>query len=681
MKIYRAGVLALAVAALAACSWPFGASTEKAETTETDNSPKVEIYYGDELQATYTLDDEGIITKSVSKGSFDVLTTREYDYTSDGDIASITETYDGSPYSTKTIYSTSRSLGRSGNLASKTISTSKSSTVPNRAMVAENYVMTYNYDDEDNLEAIVAEDENGNIEAKVFISDSKESYDEKLGLSLADISTSTDTTSRSLDGESLTGLYAEIKGTVHDFRPLGASETRSSNGDDTTVAVNALTEGMLFIDEGGVARKVTSVGSAGNIIVYTTTRPDFTDFLSNYYVPAYTYDWSDLEARPEYTPNTTITVNEDNEETRNTVSYGYPAINGNTLSYYQYWVGSNKGDLTINLTPTVSMGFDFAYSTNTYNWYGTVKKYGGGRAILTADLGLDASVEFNFESGIDKKLPIYVAELKYGSTVIEGGVYAIPSISGEIHLEASAQYEMKRALGVTWTNNYWSFPSSFSKVNTAYSVDTEPVFTFSGAAEVTAQAKFLALGVSVEAYGWALFESFPGVGVYAKIGGSVDATYKKTTFYATTSTKTVDPDPALVKMYKTLVTNYSTTYAKVAKLGSSFFSSMSKVTLINSYNAAVKVLAEEEDIDTSDLSTDTYGMYIPTPLEPKSTTVTVGGDSYEKMAVTGTATGYGEWGLFAEGSADVIEGYWSYDFFEWENPFHTWSGTWSFSSN
>ena len=81
VKYIRAGLLFASILALAGCSNSQGLDNQEQSTPRT-----LTITQDGETQATYTLDASGNVLVSQSLGEYNVWTTRNYDYDTDGDI-------------------------------------------------------------------------------------------------------------------------------------------------------------------------------------------------------------------------------------------------------------------------------------------------------------------------------------------------------------------------------------------------------------------------------------------------------------------------------------------------------------------------------------------------------------------------------------------------------------------
>ena len=406
-------------------------------------------------------------------------------------------------------------MSRSGKILSSTYSITESSTVPSRAATSTQRTFSYVYDDTDNLTEIVKEDPDNNKEAKTV---ARTALPQSANLSrsaandtVADLDPSEVTAgSRSPCGR-LEGSYLEIGADVYDFRPLGIKET-FRGGEEITKPIDKLAVGEIFIDEGGNARKIVSISGSADALVYVTVVPDLLDFLNIIQIPNYLYSWDDMDVRPEYMPTGLNITSRD----VNAASRAFTLNYGQTLEFSQ---DIGNGKLSLEVSPSVSLTFDFGLDWGSPGWFRW--NDGWGKAILSTELGINGTATLAFSGEKQKEILIYPKTFGTDAAKFQFGLYIIPKLEGSFGITTGLEYTYANTSGLTWVMD--PGPQKFKTVKgTSSSNDWSYSVGVTGSAE--ASIKVLALGGVAKLFGVTLMETYPGAGLYAEAKGSAKLT-------------------------------------------------------------------------------------------------------------------------------------------------------------
>jgi hypothetical protein len=531
MKKITPSVATLALLALAVfgCSQPTSGSGAASE-------PRVEIYQGDDLQASYTLSSAGKVLSSRSLGAYGDWSGRSYEYDSDGQVRSVAESFDVNTVKNSRSISSSRALSRSGKVQKVQYTVTESSNVLGRAATTSDSVVSYNYDDNDDLVSIVKEDEYGNQEVKnvgrpCYSATEIESGDVSRALgghnrptvtARKEIAATVAGRSPGTASGGFEGCYVEYGADVLDFRPEGIGEA-FSRGAQVSETIAELKEGQVFIDESGTARKLLSIEKKGSTLVYHTRKPGLEEVLTDLYLPPTSCDFNDMDPMGEYMSDK-ITVTQ-------TGSAAARAIDGNwkldtselgTRFAYIDKVSLNGGGaatFSLELAPTVNLALDYCYDT------GTKRHPDLSWVKLDAQLGMEVLVGFAVSGKWDSKIPIYVKGKKTTFATMQFGLFFIPYFKGELSTNLKYQY----VLGYKNEIDAWVgpiLPQSVSFPSPA-EISNSMTYGFDLKAEMEAGAKLLALGGEMSVVGITLVESYPGAGVYASVSAEMHMAEQK----------------------------------------------------------------------------------------------------------------------------------------------------------
>jgi len=460
----------------------------------------------------------GQVTSSRSLGSYDVWTNRVYNYDTNGSVRSIRESYESSGYvNTRTISST-RSLSRSGRVQSVTYRVSEDSTVPSRSSGVSEIMKEYHYDDNDQLTKILQIDEYGNQEAKAvdqpgvqYSSSLSRAMNEVVDSEVTDAAASDFTKNPSSASGKIENSYLEISSNVHDFRPLGIRET-FQRGIEVATPLTQLVVGSVFIDEGGVARKIIAIQNLGSRLIYHTISPEFSEFLNDVVIPTTSYDWKDMDDLIEYLPPSV-------QVTPPTRGFDMSWSTGITVKQD---VDVSKGPLTLSaevaleLNTGVDFSFDFGMAFGKFKrwkWYN-----GYGTATIDSDVTIDVTGKLALKGELEHPFLLYPKGIDAGGVKFKFGLFFIPNLTGTIQIGAGFDYNMAQTMNVRWEMPFIPIPRNFKL--TKYSPEP-PTWGYSVKAEADANLdlKLLAIGGEAEIFGKTLVETYPGVGLYANVNG------------------------------------------------------------------------------------------------------------------------------------------------------------------
>ncbi len=498
-------------------------------------SPRIEIYEYDELKAAYSLDDEGKVVAARSLGSYGDWSSRSYEYGSDGQVRSVSESFDINTVVNSRSYSTSRSLSRSGKVESIQYTVAESSNLTSRASTTCDYLVSYTYDEANKLVSIVMEDEFGNQEVKNVgrpcYSD-EEIESGEIARALGGHNQPETTVRQEIDaGEGRSpktasggfeGCYIEYGADVLDYRPAGIPEA-FSRGVDVSVPIDQLREGQVFIDEAGIARKLLRIEQKGSTLVYHTRRPDIEEVLTDLYLPATSIDFNDMDPMGELISDD-VTVTQNGSAPARAVDGDWKLdTSGLGTSFginQKVKLGDNgAANFKLELSPSVSLYLDYCFKN------GTKRRPKQSWAKLEAELGIEVLIGFSVSGEWDKKIPIYIKGKETKFATMQFGLFFIPYFKGELSSNFKYEYvfgykNRAEAMVGNLKPQSVSFPAPAEISNSmSYGFDLK--------AELEAGAKFLALGGEMTILGITLVESYPGAGVYASISAEMHMAEEK----------------------------------------------------------------------------------------------------------------------------------------------------------
>lgn len=534
-KPIRIARLALALALSLLSLAFFGCRQALSSAPAAAEPPRIEVYLGQTLNATYTLDSAGKVLTSRSLGSYGDWSQRSYEYGSDGQVRSVSESFDDNSIKRSRSFSSSRSLSRSGKVQEVRTTVTETTNILGRATAASDRVVSYVYDDADNLVSIVKEDEYGNQEVKNVgrptysatelesgeISPVRGAYSRPKASARTEVASAAGRSPATASG-GLEGCYVEIGSDVMDFRPLGIRET-FSRGVDVSTSIDQLKEGQVFIDEAGKARKLLSIEKKGSTLVYRTRKPKIHEVLTDLYMPPTSYDWDSMVLKPELLSDSVKVLapgSEPTSVTRGLISQPGnwtldPLPEGTELSYSKAVGNDNlSASFALEVQPSVELVLDYAYNTGTkhnpqLSW-----------ATISANLGIDAHFQLLLKGEWEDKKAIWVkGPPESDFATIQFGLFWIPSIEGSLTSNLYFKYdfgytnEVKAMVGFLLPQEVmFGGPGSVTSTM-SYGYDLN--------ADLTAQLKILALGGEVTIFDLNIVEAYPGAGVYGKLAGEL----------------------------------------------------------------------------------------------------------------------------------------------------------------